>query len=69
MSGGFVNGNRLRKLLLKHNSHYNHYIALSVYEYLNITPKGLECYKPASIGDVGGEFISDWKQTNDCKLF
>ena len=63
MSGGFNFGNKLRKLVTKHNNHYNHYIGLCVYEYLDLIPKGLNCSKPASIGDVGNEFLCDWSNT------
>ena len=63
MAGGFKCGNKLRKLATKTNNHFNHYAGLCVYEYLDLTPKGLNCNKTACIGDVSSEFQVDWENT------
>ena len=57
MDGVFNYGSILRKCVKKFTNHFNHYVSLSVYEFLGIVPKGLRLGKAACIGGVDADFF------------
>ena len=56
-----LNGNKLFKFGKNIVKHWQHYVLLSVCEFLSVVPVGLHVSKPACISDVSESFHSQWR--------